>query len=182
MYRGIYAKKSTVAWNQPADDEWLYNTSRPLRSVKFWLKRLVFFDPLGDGAYLPLVEWVERMEKLRDWREVAEEKLAELETIAARFILMARWHMGESDSTKSIRPVGDTEPIARAAVTFVRGAADIVKCTTIARRRIEETRTLGARRMMETRAIADALDPIEAARTLTEWKKSNSGRKEPVIS
>jgi hypothetical protein len=181
MTRGKLALRGMVAWNQPADDEWLYNTSRPLQSIKFWLQRTVFYDPLGDAAYLPLVEWVERMEKLRDWREVAEEKLAELEVIAARFILMARWHMGEADPAKSIRPIGDKEPYARAAVTFVRGAADIVKCTTVARRRIEETRTLGARRMMETRAIADALDPIEAARTLTEWKKSNSGRKEPVI-
>lgn len=173
LLRGTRAKRGFVAWNQPSLYELsTYNTVRPFWHARKALRRAVKASRHREEEtrLLQALDWIETMEKKRDWREVLEEKVAELETLAETIKKMALWHLGVSEDHGALRPFGEEKPAAWKGGSLIESSSHIILACAVARCRIDDTKTLAVRKMLERKKISESIDEAESERRVAAWQ------------
>ena len=184
IQRGRAAKKGPVSWTQDADDEWergykTRNRYPPFLPYYYWLWAWRFAGPPERVAEVRAIrEEINRLNEERDWRKVSQDFLDRMESVANDLYRYAKWDLsggkeGEKPGQETIKA-----PYMARGMQSIRAFAEIGKCWIIARRRLEETFTLGVRKDMEARRISEKVDPEESKRRAEAWVKDHPFREE----
>ena len=173
--------KGYIAWNQTPDGSWMenpiYNRSKPFfvakKCVRFWRFHSPAKDSYEEGQ--EILNWMTAMHEAKDWREVQNDRIDRLSEIADELFRYGIWHMSKEGGTQ---PNGSKKPYTPLAGTFLRASADMERCITICRLRMEETQTVAMKRSIERRQLSLAVDAAESERRMAEFEKKKAGNGE----
>jgi len=172
-------RRGLVAWGQPDEGYSPRKSYNPFSLLNGWVKAVKFFRWPGEPSLDPLLDWMRAMDKKRDWREIAEEKLEELEAISQELLAMGRWETGTPADKGGKQPFGSKLPISQRGIRFLVGGAEVSKIVMICRLRLEEASTVHERRQRERRALSEAIDVAAAAQRMAEWKERTKKAEKP---